>query len=111
MMPPAITQHRCNHKDRHVNSFILCTCCICKESLHQTLLPFACTSASLSCPLLCSLEGAEWIANKGLWRMPMYHYAALMKALPKVPGVRLDVEPLPPVAQALVQVSQTCWLI
>ena len=79
--------------------------------LHQLLLLFACTSASMSCPLLCSLEGAEWIANKGLWRMPMYHYAALMKALPKVPGVRLDVEPLPPVAQALVQVSQTYWLI
>jgi hypothetical protein len=51
-----------------------------------------------------SLEGVEWISNKGLWRMPMSQYAPLMKALPAVPGVRLDVEPLPTVAQALVQV-------
>ena len=51
-----------------------------------------------------SLEGAEWISNKGLWRMPMSQYVPLMKILPAVPGVRLDVEPLPAVAQALVQV-------
>ena len=37
--------------------------------------------------------------------MPMSHYGALMKALPAIPGVRLDIEPLPPVAQALVQVQ------
>ncbi|KAL0034775.1 hypothetical protein WJX77_006947 [Trebouxia sp. C0004] len=54
---------------------------------------------------LKSLEGAEWISNKGLWRMPMSQYVPLMKALPAVPGVRLDVEPLPTVAQALVQAA------
>ncbi len=53
---------------------------------------------------LYSLEGAEWVSNKGLWRMPMSQYGALMKTLPAVPGVRLDIEPLPTVAQALVQV-------
>ena len=52
------------------------------------------------------LEGAEWISQKGVWRMPMTHYSALLKALPAVPGVRLDVQPLPAVAQALVKV----WL-
>ncbi|KAL0028605.1 hypothetical protein WJX79_005056 [Trebouxia sp. C0005] len=54
---------------------------------------------------LKSLEGAEWISNKGLWRMPMSQYVPLMKALSAVPGVRLDVEPLPAVAQALVQAA------
>ena len=52
------------------------------------------------------LEGAEWISQKGVWQMPMTHYSALLKALPAVPGVRLDVQPLPVVAQALVKV----WL-
>lgn len=54
--------------------------------------------------LVYRLEGAEWITQKGVWRMPMSHYTALLKALPAVPGVRLDVQPLPPVAQALVKV-------
>ena len=52
------------------------------------------------------LEGAEWVSQKGVWRMPMTHYSALLKALPAVPGVHLDVQPLPVVAQALVKV----WL-
>ena len=50
------------------------------------------------------LEGAEWISQKGVWRMPMTHYSALLKALPAVPGVCLDVQPLPVVAQALLKV-------
>lgn len=53
------------------------------------------------------LEGAEWISQKGVWRMPMMHYSALLKALPAVPGVRLDVQPLPTIAQALVKVWQS----
>ena len=36
--------------------------------------------------------------------MPMSQYTALLKVLPAVPGVRLDVQPLPAVAQALVKV-------
>ena len=35
----------------------------------------------------------------------MAHYKALLKTLPAVPGVRVEVEPLPAVAQALVQVK------
>ena len=57
------------------------------------------------CLLVNSLEGAEWISNKGLWRLPLSQYATLMKTLPAIPGVRLDVEPLPPTAHALVQVK------
>ena len=56
------------------------------------------------------LEGAEWIGQKGLWRLPMSQYGALSKVLPKIPGVRLEVEPLPTVAQALVQVNSSCHL-
>lgn len=50
------------------------------------------------------LEGAEWVSQKGVWRMPMSHYSMLLKALPAVPGVRIDVQPLPTVAQALIKV-------
>lgn len=50
------------------------------------------------------LEGAQWVSQKGVWRMPMSHYSTLLKALPAVPGVRIDVQALPTVAQALVKV-------
>ena len=63
------------------------------------------TIKSMKC--VYRLEGAEWISQKGVWRMPMTHYSALLKALPAVPGVRLDVQPLPTVAQALVKVWQS----
>ena len=52
----------------------------------------------------------QWIGNKGIWRVPMTHYRALLDALASVPGVRLTVEPLPAVAHGLVQVTvHICW--
>ncbi len=87
-------------------SFCCCTC----FSSHKCSLYATCTNRAVSEAanhfhyMFHSLEGAEWVSNKGLWRMPMSQYGPLMKALPAVPGVRLDIEPLPAVAQALVQV-------
>lgn len=89
----------------------LVCCCTCFSS-HKCRLDATCTNRAdydvqaanhFHC-MFHSLEGAEWISSKGLWRLPMSQYVPLMKALPAVPGVRLDVEPLPAVAQALVQV-------
>ena len=62
------------------------------------------SATSSSHPYVYRLKGAEWISQKGVWRMPMLHYSALLKALPAVPGVHVDVQPLPTVAQALVKV-------
>lgn len=53
---------------------------------------------------MCRLSG-EWIANRGVWRVPMMHYNALLSALGSVPGVRMTVEPLPTAAHLLVKVA------
>ena len=50
----------------------------------------------------------EWIGNRGIWRVPMMHYNALLSALTAVPGVRMTVEPLPTAAHLVVKVAMHC---
>lgn len=63
--------------------------------------------AEPSMPVSCLLRLAGQY-SKGIWRVPMLNYSALLQGFKSVPGVNLTVEALPTAADVIVKVIEIC---